>query len=380
MKVGIINASAYYVDNKGICYIRSDEYKSLSQWFDLFDEIVLYKPVLCVDTLPKDWIPLNSNIKVVTICKGNDTLVKKFISIRNIVTDDIDLYYYRLPNFESIFFWLCHKNGKPYFVELHGDMESAIMVGNHNIILKKFLSKVVFFLLRKITNSAIFVLSIGPELLKKYLKTNRPKYVTTNHLLEERDYPNQLPMKDFSSIKILFVGHIHQRKGLIYLFYALRLLYENGINFHINLVGEGELKNFLIEYALKNNFLDKVTFWGQLKHGDQLFSLYKEANVFVLPSIAAEGVPRVIHEAMVFGCPVIATNIGSISWQLEGVGILIPPFDSNAIYQALIKLNNDRAYYEDIRRKAFIKSKSFSLEKQKKGIQEFVKKQLLNIN
>lgn len=383
MKIGIINASPFYVDADGISYISADEMKSLSQWFHLFDEVTLFKPELGNRDKPSGWEALDVKIKVVRLCRSDESLGKKILAIKAIRPQmtGYDLFYYRLPNYEALTFWKKQPQETPYFVELHGDMESAVMSGNHPWIVKKIVSKVLLYYLRKMASSSKFTLSIGPALLDKYVYSSIPTYVTTNHLLLEKDYPEDIPERNISKVlNILFVGHIHDRKGLRFLFKALAKLKQQNIPFQMNLAGKGELKSYLEDYAMKNDFIEQVSFLGQIKHGEELFDLYRQADLFILPSVAAEGVPRVIHEAMAFGCPVIATDIGSIKWQLSGhAGVLIEPNSSEAIYKAIMKIEND----EDLRRilikNGYEKSKLFSLENQEKGIHDFVRCQLKDI-
>ena len=61
--------------------------------------------------------------------------------------------------------------------------------------------------------------------------------------------------------------------------------------------------------------------------------------MFVLSSIA-EGMPRVLLEAMVAGVPCIAANVGGIAEIINSkdVGILVPPKDSQALAEAMMEL------------------------------------------
>ena len=383
MKIGIINASPFYIDVNGISYIPADEMKSLSQWFHLFEDVTLFKPELSVKDRPLGWEALDVKVKVVRLCGSDETLYSKVLAIKSMKHQMLgyDLFYYRLPNYEALLFWKNQPKNIPYFVELHGDMESSVMSGSHPWLVKKLLSKVLLYYLRKMTSSSAFVLSIGPALLEKYVYSTIPTYVTTNHLLLEKDYPIDVPIKKMSKvIHILFVGHIHDRKGLRYLFEALARLKRQNIPFEIKLAGKGVLKSYLEDYAINNNFINQVYFLGQIKHGEELFALYKQADLFILPSVAAEGVPRVTHEAMAFGCPVIATDIGSIKWQLSGdAGILIEPYNSDAIYKAIMRIVNDDDLRKRLINNGYKKSKLFSLENQERGIHAFVREQLKEI-
>ncbi len=69
---------------------------------------------------------------------------------------------------------------------------------------------------------------------------------------------------------------------------------------------------------------------------DELFELYRQADIFVLPALG-ECYGQVIAEAMASGLPVVATNIGAIPEIVEdGVsGVLVPPHSPSALADAL---------------------------------------------
>ncbi|MFZ8826284.1 MAG: glycosyltransferase family 4 protein [Candidatus Caldipriscus sp.] len=141
--------------------------------------------------------------------------------------------------------------------------------------------------------------------------------------------------------RILFVGRLVERKGVIYLIWAMRILKERGIKAELRIVGEG-----LLMESLKNSAkdLDSVKFLGKLSAED-LMEEYKRSDIFVLPSIVdsrgdTEGLGVVLLEALSFGLPVIASNVGGIPDIVEDgkTGILVPEKDPVAIADAIEKL------------------------------------------
>jgi glycogen synthase len=76
----------------------------------------------------------------------------------------------------------------------------------------------------------------------------------------------------------------------------------------------------------------------------EIFRLYREADVFVLPTWR-EGFPNVVIEAMAAGLPVVATPVGAIAEAIEDgkSGLLVPVRDAAALEAALRRLIEDAA-------------------------------------
>lgn len=147
-------------------------------------------------------------------------------------------------------------------------------------------------------------LRILGKVLKILVKTANVKTAISSYsakLLSEENviilpYSSALEFKEFfppkekpENPRILFVGRLVERKGVIYLIWAMRILKERGIRAELRIVGEGPL----IE-SLKNSSkdLDSVKFLGKLSAED-LMEEYKKADIFVLPSIVdSGGIPR----------------------------------------------------------------------------------------
>lgn len=75
------------------------------------------------------------------------------------------------------------------------------------------------------------------------------------------------------------------------------------------------------------------------KYGDELLAYYASADCFVFPSYR-EGFPNTVLEAGAMGLPSIVTDInGSREIIVEGEnGVIIPPKDENALFQAMLEM------------------------------------------
>lgn len=135
--------------------------------------------------------------------------------------------------------------------------------------------------------------------------------------------------------RVLFVGTVGVRKGIIYLFRALERL--NLSNFECLIIGgvESCLRPFFNQYRKYFKYIPRV------QH-DRLRYYYSNASVFVLPSID-EGMAYVQMEAMVCGLPVICTtNTGAQDLIRDNVeGLVIPIRNSDAIKERIEYLYNN---------------------------------------
>lgn len=148
--------------------------------------------------------------------------------------------------------------------------------------------------------------------------------------------------------KLLYTGTISRRKGLAYLLAALNQLQEKNIKLEI--VGDTNYERSYYEklcfYIAEHDLKEAITFCGRLSHGE-LDRKFRDADIFVLPSLW-EGYGIVLIEAMKYGLPIIASNVGAISEIVtDNVnGLLVPPANPTLLAQALQRLLSDVSLQE----------------------------------
>lgn len=81
---------------------------------------------------------------------------------------------------------------------------------------------------------------------------------------------------------------------------------------------------------------------------NELYSYYRRAKVFALPSIV-EGVGMVALEAAVFGCDIVLTNIGAPKEYFNGMVELVNPYDIDSIGESILKCLNGITYQPHLR-------------------------------
>jgi glycosyltransferase involved in cell wall biosynthesis len=144
-----------------------------------------------------------------------------------------------------------------------------------------------------------------------------------------------------SKPRLLFVGRLSAQKNLLLLLRALEGVSDQ---FETTLVGTGELEGDL-KAAVLDMRLQNVRFHG-LAQGEELLDLYRNADVFVLPS-RMEGMPLVLLEALAMALPIVATDIpGNRDLVLHGQnGTLVPSDNPAALRAALVDITADPDEY-----------------------------------
>lgn len=92
---------------------------------------------------------------------------------------------------------------------------------------------------------------------------------------------------------------------------------------HVDIVGDGSLKDELQQYAIKNGLNSLITWHGRLPR-DKAVQVFDSAHLHVITSIS-EGNPTTIWEAMSFGVPTLSfDHCGMHDTLCDGAGILVP--------------------------------------------------------
>jgi glycosyltransferase involved in cell wall biosynthesis len=140
---------------------------------------------------------------------------------------------------------------------------------------------------------------------------------------------------------ILFVGRLSYLKGVNYLIEAFKIVRQEYNDIKLVIMGSGpSMPNF------KNIALNVggVIFTGHVNSQNIKRLFYESCLVVVVPSLH-DTLPTVILEAMTYGKPVIATNVGGIPIMVKNWknGFLVPPRDKMSIsrFIKILYLNPD---------------------------------------
>ncbi len=126
--------------------------------------------------------------------------------------------------------------------------------------------------------------------------------------------------------------------------------------YKLKLIGEGQLKNTIIEKVKTCGLTEKVEFCG-IK--DNCYLDLNHSDIFILTS-KWEGFPIALIEAMGTGVPCIAYGVGGITEIIDDGYSGFIAKDKEDFVKTIIKLIEDDSLRERIGKNAVVKSKEFS--------------------
>jgi len=167
-------------------------------------------------------------------------------------------------------------------------------------------------------------------------------------------------------------GRISSEKGFLLLIGLGSLLRKHNIPFEIDLAGGGYQLEHIKNEVKKAGLASHFRFRGFIKNMDEFYS---SVNLLVLTS-GKEGFANVLLEAMSYGKPVIAFDIGSPSeLVVEGKnGFIVEKNNLEAMAARIIELYNDHGKLKRMGENARQTiTKDFSLEKHLAAVEEIIR-------
>lgn len=147
-----------------------------------------------------------------------------------------------------------------------------------------------------------------------------------------------LPRTSVSKVRrLIWTGRYSEQKGLDLLFLALASCRKRGINFILDLLGDGGQRDALVRQARHLGLVECIQFRDSVA-ADAVRSALSEADAFVLPS-RYEGMSNSALEAMEAGLPVLCTRCGGIDAYIDGeAGWVCDPGSVDSLLDALLQM------------------------------------------
>ena len=275
-----------------------------------------------------------------------------------------DVILANLPQVESIWLALWGKlMGKKFIVIHHCEFNFSGSLPNKIISGLTYPIHLVTYLLADTIVSYTQDYAETSIFLKHFLY--KVKYILPPVVIGKEDKQRQQTIRKRIGLKnekvVGFVGRIAWEKGINYLIEAVTRLK----NIKLVLVGPykdlvGDKSFYQLEKLIENN-RDKVVLLGPIEH-DRLVDFYKICDCLVLPSTNnLETFGIVQPEAMICGCPVVASDLPGVRMpvKMTGLGEITKVGDSQDLTNKIRKVLKTK-----YSRSSFDRAKKiFSIEK-----------------
>lgn len=175
----------------------------------------------------------------------------------------------------------------------------------------------------------------------------------------DRTYKSDLRIPEEGKV-ILFLSRLIKSKGVYDFIEAIPLVTKGYDNAYFLIAGEGPEKEQMESQCQKKHMEKTVRFTGHIQD-NQLIKAFSCADIFVLPTYHAEGMPMAILQALAAGLPIISTRFGSIPDIIEDNvnGFLVEPHSPEQVAEKILLLlrkEDIKKRMEDANRKHAINS------------------------
>lgn len=285
-------------------------------------------------------IPLNKTY----VIKGtrNSNIIKKlYISykihqyITKINPDVIILDNYMLTYFLSIL-----RYRKKMMMVVH----DPFLHSGENFLIDRYLRKIYFKL---IDFKILLNESQRDDFIKHYNQDKTKIFTSFLSIYEYLACFKTGKKPDVAQFNVLFFGRISPYKGIKYLLDAFIILVKEKkyLDITLTIAGSGNFDFEIEEYkkypqiTILNNYIDP----------EVLADLINQSSVVVCPYTDATQ-SGVVMSSYAFKKPVIATNVGGLPEMVENkkTGLIIEPQSSQAIYEAIVELYNNKILLQEM--------------------------------
>ncbi|MDP3312596.1 glycosyltransferase [Lutibacter sp.] len=341
MKLLVISHTAHYIKSDGIVVGWGPTIKEINALTTIFDEIIHVAP-LHAEPAPNSAIAYETGVIYKPLKPSGGSFLKKLtillrapFNLWQIYTysKNVDFIQFRAPTGMGLYVlpYLKFCNRKQYWIKYAGNwVATNLSLGN----------KFQKWWLQHIISSKIKVTVNGqwPHEKQHILAFENPclseqERIEGLKVIEKKQLGN--------NYQYCFVGSLTENKGIQYLVKAFLSLDHTTIG-GMHIVGDGQLKEQL-ELEAKQLKIP-VHFYGYLTK-DEIIKIYIKCHFIMLPS-QSEGFPKVIGEAMNYGCVPIVSEVSCINQYIrnEYNGFLINPITAENIKLIIaesLEMSND---------------------------------------
>jgi glycosyltransferase involved in cell wall biosynthesis len=298
----------------------------------------------------------------------------------------LDVLHCRVPSPAAPFaFAFARMAGKPAFNLIVGDLRALLPTLPYRGVKKAIWRAYTEFeegAIQWMANRAL-TFANGGALASKHSRPNRPVHQTTTTTIRATDIAARADTCTRRPVRLLTVSRIDPRKGLRVLPGVVSHLMALGIDSTLDIVGpvvgrpgEGE-RAAILEAAAERQVDTRIVIRGAVPL-DELLPAYREYDLFVLPTLPGEGIPRVLLEAMASGLPVVTTGVSGIPSLIthEVNGLLAEDAAAATIADALARLVLDAPLRQRLIARGYETARGLTLETQAARMMSVVTREL----
>lgn len=303
----------------------------------------------------------NNNVSISMASKKHRKFFEEYYFPESLKNNSIDIYHVPqngigLPSKKScIYISTIHDlipyvmpetAGKGYLKRFIGAMPQIIQNSNTIITVSEFSKKDILRIFNVDENKIKVTYLAAEDYFRPMEKSVARLFLKDKYNINE----------DF----ILYVGGFSPRKNVRSLLIAFSRIYKNlSKDYKVLILGSAnDEHSYLIALCETLNISDKVIFTGYVPYEDLPF-FYNACNVFVYPSLY-EGFGLPPLEAMSCRVPVITSNISSIPEVVGDSALLINPFDTEELKNAIEMVLENPELTEKLSNMGYARSKNFN--------------------
>ena len=202
--------------------------------------------------------------------------------------------------------------------------------------------------------------------------------VTTEEVEQTRS--ELQPVREAGRWQLVWSGRMAAEKGLLELVDAVGLLLEQRRGVSLALIGDGPARA-QVERAVARLPAGTVADYGYVGDRPSYMKLLRSGDLFVHPS-RAEGVPKVLVEAMAAGLPIVATDSGAVRSVLGSGerGQVVRSTNGGALAEAISRLLADPPQRRQLRQRGLEWAADHTAEAQAGRLVEWLRRRFVELD
>lgn len=343
-----------------------------------FDEISLCVPVL--DAPRGEGTPIRASNVTLAPLPNFEGPVHFYPQIFRVLprlsawVKQIDVLHCRVPSPAAIFaFVLARWSNRPAWILIVGDLAALLPTmpyrGLKKLLWRGYTAFEEFNVQWMADRAMAF--ANGKALADKHSRAGRPVTETTTTTVSLADIATRTDTCEGDSVRVLTVSRIDPRKGLKVLPAVISELRAKGIDATLDIVGPAvgkpgeDERDAISAESQRLGVGDAVRLLGAVPL-EQLLPLYRGYDVFVLPTLPGEGIPRVLLESMTSGTPIVTTRVAGIPSLIkhEVNGLLVDSPVPADVAAAIERIVRDASLRRRLIASGYDTARGFTLEGQ----------------